>query len=64
MDELLDDTSDDEFQDASDKKSSDENSNKYNDSDDSDTVYKKTMKNTKNRTQRRVNIGKQINVCL
>ena len=52
MDELLDDTSDDEFQDASDKKSSDENSNKYNDS---DTVYKKTMKNTKNRTHRLIN---------
>ena len=55
---ILDDTTDDEFQDASDKKSSDENSNKYNDSDDSDTVYKKTMKNTKNRTQRRINTGK------
>ena len=56
------DIMDDEFHDASDKKSSDENSNensnKYNDSDDSDTVYKKTMKNTKTRTQRRVNTGK------
>ena len=55
----LTDTIDDEFHDASDKKSSDENSNensnKYNDS---DTVYKKTMKNTKTRTQRRVNTGK------
>ena len=49
---ILDDTTDDEFQDASDKKSSDENSNKYNDS---YTVYKKTMKN---RTQRVVNTGK------
>ena len=49
---ILDDTTDDEFQDASDKKSSDENSNKYNDS---YTIYKKTMKNT---TQRRINTGK------
>ena len=62
---LIKPETDDEFLDAQEEKkesidSPEEKSDSYNDSDDSDTVYKKAMKNTKVRTNRRVNKGAKI----
>lgn len=56
--------SDEEFHDAIEKEQdlssiNNENSDVYNDSDDSDTVYKKTLKNAKVRTNRRISSKKE-----
>ena len=52
----------DEFLDATENEqlTEQEKSDGYNDSDDSDTVYRKTMRNAKVRTNRRVNKGGKI----